>query len=188
MGKLRAGLRLRQEADEFASTSGHAAGWASNRASRQLAGFRCLPARAMQFHQPTASPLGNSVYSSRVQQRARIRAHHRGPLRTAERMLTWAYAAVPLQVPVSGGQGVAGSNPAVPTVFRTLLRNVQQQYSSTEAAASARRAWLCQIRAETINRTGTCAGQSGFRTGLENRRLRLPRFGSWTCHTSQTGP
>jgi hypothetical protein len=36
-----------------------------------------------------------------------------------------------VSLPVSGGQGVAGSNPAVPTVFRTLLRHVQQQYSST---------------------------------------------------------
>ena len=72
-----------------------------------------------------------TLYSSQVQQRARITADHGGPLGTAERSLTLAYAAVHGQVPVSGGQGVAGSNPAVPTVFRTLLRHVQQQYSST---------------------------------------------------------
>ena len=72
-----------------------------------------------------------ALYSSQVQQRARITADHGGPLGTAERSLTLAYAAVHGQVPVSGGQGVAGSNPAVPTVFRTLLRHVQQQYSST---------------------------------------------------------
>ena len=71
------------------------------------------------------------LYSTRVQQRARITADHGGPLGTAERSLTLAYAAVHGQVPVSGGQGVAGSNPAVPTIFRTLLRHVQQQYSST---------------------------------------------------------
>ena len=71
------------------------------------------------------------LYSSQVQQRARITADHGGPLGTAERSLTLACAAVHGQVPVSGGQGVAGSNPAVPTVFRTLLRHVQQQYSST---------------------------------------------------------
>src|SRR5450631_2370401 len=72
-----------------------------------------------------------TLYSSQVQQRARITADHGGPLGTAERSLTLAYAAVHGQVPVSGGQGVAGSNPAVPTVFRTLLRHVEQQYSST---------------------------------------------------------
>jgi hypothetical protein len=51
--------------------------------------------------------------------------------RTTERLLTWPYAGMHVHVPVSGGQGFAGSNPAVPTVFRTLLRHVQQQYSST---------------------------------------------------------
>jgi hypothetical protein len=72
------------------------------------------------------------LYSTQVQQRAHIRADHRGPLWTDGCLLTCAYAAVRVQVPVSGGQGVAGSNPAVPTVFRTLLRDVQQQYSSTQ--------------------------------------------------------
>jgi hypothetical protein len=72
-----------------------------------------------------------TLYSSQVQQQARIPAHYGEPLRTNEPLLTWPYAAVHGRVPVSGGQGVAGSNPAVPTVFRTLLRHVQQQYSST---------------------------------------------------------
>jgi hypothetical protein len=31
---------------------------------------------------------------------------------------------------VTGGQGVAGSNPAVPTIFRTFIRQVQPKYSS----------------------------------------------------------
>jgi hypothetical protein len=61
-----------------------------------------------------------TLYSSQVQQRARITADHGGPLGTAERSLTLAYAAVHGQVPVSGGQGVAGSNPAVPTGQRQL--------------------------------------------------------------------
>ena len=72
-----------------------------------------------------------TLYSSQVQQQARIPAHYGEPLRTTERTLTWPYAGMHVHVPVSGGQGVAGSNPAVPTVFRTLLRHAQQQYSST---------------------------------------------------------
>ncbi len=56
-----------------------------------------------------------TLYSSQVQQRARIPAHYGEPLRTNERLLTWPYAGARVCVPVSGGQGVAGSNPAVPT-------------------------------------------------------------------------
>jgi hypothetical protein len=56
------------------------------------------------------------LYSTRVQQRVCTQAHHGVPLRTTERTLTWPYAGARVQVPVSGGQGVAGSNPAVPTV------------------------------------------------------------------------
>ena len=56
-----------------------------------------------------------TLYSSQVQQQARIPAHHGEPLRTNERLLTCSYAATQTRVPVSGGQGVAGSNPAVPT-------------------------------------------------------------------------
>ena len=64
------------------------------------------------------------LYSTRVQQRARIQAHHGVPLRTTKRMLTWPYAGARVCVPVSGGQGVAGSNPAVPTVQRCFLISV----------------------------------------------------------------
>ena len=39
---------------------------------------------------------------------------------------------------VTGGQGVAGSNPAVPTIFRTLIRCVQQRYSSRTESVSYR--------------------------------------------------
>jgi hypothetical protein len=53
----------------------------------------------------TAETADACLYSSRVQQRARIRAHHRGPLRTAERMLTWAYAAVPTGAGIWGSRG-----------------------------------------------------------------------------------
>ena len=60
-----------------------------------------------------------TLYSSQVQQQARIPAHYGEPLRTNERLLTCASTAVRVHVPVSGGQEVAGSNPAVPTVFRT---------------------------------------------------------------------
>ena len=56
-----------------------------------------------------------TLYSSQVQQQARIPAHYRVPLRTTKRTLTWPYAGARVCVPVSGGQGVAGSNPAVPT-------------------------------------------------------------------------
>jgi len=56
-----------------------------------------------------------TLYSSQVQQQARIPAHYGEPLRTTERTLTWPYAGMHVHVPVSGGQGVAGSNPAVPT-------------------------------------------------------------------------
>jgi hypothetical protein len=56
-----------------------------------------------------------TLYSSQVQQQARIPAHFREPLRTNERLLTCASAAAHVSLPVSGGQGVAGSNPAVPT-------------------------------------------------------------------------
>jgi hypothetical protein len=55
------------------------------------------------------------MYSTRVQQRVCIQANHWVPLRTTKRTLTWPYAGPRVCVPVSGGQGVAGSNPAVPT-------------------------------------------------------------------------
>jgi hypothetical protein len=58
-----------------------------------------------------------TLYSSQVQQQARIPAHYGEPLRTNERLLTCASAAVRVNLPVSGGQGVAGSNPAVPTEY-----------------------------------------------------------------------
>jgi hypothetical protein len=77
-------------------------------------------------------PCGSApaLYSSQVQQQARIPAHYGEPLRTIKRLLTWPYAGARVRVPVSGGQGVAGSNPAVPTVFRTRVRQVQPKYSS----------------------------------------------------------
>ncbi len=78
-----------------------------------------------------------ALYSSQVQQRARIPAHYGEPLRTNERLLTWPYAGARVCMPVSGGQGVAGSNPAVPTVFRTLLRHVQQQPAAPPATSSS---------------------------------------------------
>ncbi len=78
--------------------------------TRSLSKLGALPVRA-----GARGGWAPSLYSTRVQQRARITADHGGPLGTAERSLTLAYAAVHGQVPVSGGQGVAGSNPAVPT-------------------------------------------------------------------------
>ena len=59
-----------------------------------------------------------TLYSSQVQQPARIPAHYGEPLRTIKRLLTWPYAGARVNLPVSGGQGVAGSNPAVPTGHR----------------------------------------------------------------------
>src|SRR5450755_1834962 len=50
-----------------------------------------------------------ALYSSQVQQPARIPAHYGEPLRTAERLLTLACAGVRVNLPVPGGQGVAGS-------------------------------------------------------------------------------
>jgi hypothetical protein len=44
----------------------------------------------------------------------------RNSRRTTEFLLAWAYAAVLVQVPVSGDQGVVGSNPAVPTEFSQI--------------------------------------------------------------------
>src|SRR5271165_2167165 len=52
-------------------------------------------------------PCGSAptLYSSQVQQQARIPAHYGEPLRTNERWLTCASAAVRVNLPVSGGQG-----------------------------------------------------------------------------------
>ena len=101
--------------------------------SRQVARSRSCRWRAELGPSARAYCAGSAptLYSSQVQQQARIPAHYGEPLRTTERTLTWPYAGMHVHVPVSGGQGVAGSNPAVPTVFRTLLRHAQQQYSST---------------------------------------------------------
>ena len=50
-------------------------------------------------------------------------------------------------------------------------------------------AWrLCQIRAETRYRDDVGAGQGSFVSGLQNRRLRLPRFEPWTCHHQRKDP
>jgi hypothetical protein len=55
------------------------------------------------------------MYSTPVQQPACIQADHGTLLRTTGCLLTWVCAAVSASLPVSEGQGVAGSNPAVPT-------------------------------------------------------------------------
>ena len=69
------------------------------------------------------------LYSTRVQQRVCIPENHGVPPRTIKRTLTWPYAGSRVYVPVSGGQGVAGSNPAVPTIFERFFA----MYSSSTA-------------------------------------------------------
>ena len=85
--------------------------------SRQVARSRSCRWRAELGPSARAYCAGSAptLYSSQVQQQARIPAHYGEPLRTTERTLTWPYAGMHVHVPVSGGQGVAGSNPAVPT-------------------------------------------------------------------------
>ena len=68
---------------------------------------------------------GPMLYSSQVQQQARIPAHYGEPLRTNERLLTWACAGVRVSLPVSGVKGSRVQIPPsrlVKQVFRFKFR------------------------------------------------------------------
>ena len=122
------------------------------------------------------------LYSTRVQQRARITADHGGPLGPAERSLTLAYAAVHGQVPVSGGQGVAGSNPAVPTgqrgfvpLFLILGSQLGSQWLSRSRAASS----VAFAFRDAVHNGGAIGeGRRDLVTGnrLGDRRAAVPRL------------
>jgi hypothetical protein len=101
----------------------------SRRMTRNTGAGKRIVAKVETHASRTAETADACLYSSRVQQRARIRADHRGPLRTTGCLLAWAYAGVIVRVPVSGGQGVAGSIPPSRLFFERFFA----VYSSSTA-------------------------------------------------------